>query len=515
MHEILHLSFSAKANHLSTHFFNAQETYFTFDDKISPVDHNISFRAGFGSDGVTETFTPRCLLWDLKGGFGSLKKYNSLYEDKPDPNVSSQVVKIEQPRIPTGDYIKSLDDTNGNLANLTPSSTLFWSDYCNVFHHPRSLLQLSEWEYDPINFPKGRARGSTASSTTANASQTSSVREFNGYDTGVAEFHDKANGENAGEDVLEQHFRALLEECDLISGINVVTEVDSAWGGFTSEALSQLRDDYVLKTPIYVWALEERKIMDRVEQYSKVQTVNALVPLSTLYVPMCLDTNPQLLSKFFGPENGFDSTSNWHTTGLMNAAFESLTLPSRLQAHELRVSMDTLAIEMTSFGTRNIVDGVQLAFGNKKLEIGGTNIIYNAYQSKREQMRALKRTQHTFSQFSVVRDPSGTSDSMGSVWDEYSKHRDIEAGGGIVDKRFLPLDYPQPASYPKYFADKHTLYTSLNSTSTTKYQLGDMKEFVSRFVRTDEREELKDDLENLSTQYEYEWSNPNSDDDDE
>lgn len=97
MHELLHLSFSAAANHLTTHFFNTQEAYFSYDEDISTnytianenneakiksnssqtkIDNYISFRPGIGRDGVTETFTPRCLLWDLKGAHYS---YQSLF----------------------------------------------------------------------------------------------------------------------------------------------------------------------------------------------------------------------------------------------------------------------------------------------------------------------------------------------------------------------------------------------------------------------------------------------------
>lgn len=43
------------------------------------VDHDVHFRSGMGVD-RSETYTPRTLIYDLKGGFGSLKKYNTLYE---------------------------------------------------------------------------------------------------------------------------------------------------------------------------------------------------------------------------------------------------------------------------------------------------------------------------------------------------------------------------------------------------------------------------------------------------
>jgi len=47
------------------------------------IDHDIHFRPGMGADG-TETFTPRTVIYDLKGGFGSLRKINALYDiDEP------------------------------------------------------------------------------------------------------------------------------------------------------------------------------------------------------------------------------------------------------------------------------------------------------------------------------------------------------------------------------------------------------------------------------------------------
>ena len=57
-----------------------QESYFTYAAEELPlVDHDVHFRAGLAVDG-TETFTPRTIIYDLKGGFGSLRKYNALYD---------------------------------------------------------------------------------------------------------------------------------------------------------------------------------------------------------------------------------------------------------------------------------------------------------------------------------------------------------------------------------------------------------------------------------------------------
>lgn len=58
----------------------SQESYFTYgEDGQSPVDHDVHFRPGLGADG-TETYMPRTVIYDLKGGFGSMRKINALYE---------------------------------------------------------------------------------------------------------------------------------------------------------------------------------------------------------------------------------------------------------------------------------------------------------------------------------------------------------------------------------------------------------------------------------------------------
>lgn len=103
MHEIITIQLGHYANFVGTHFWNTQESYFTYgeSEEPSPVDHNIHFRAGLGVGNV-ETFTPRALIYDLKGtcplyipreivilisdkgGFGSLRKINQLYQDEAD-----------------------------------------------------------------------------------------------------------------------------------------------------------------------------------------------------------------------------------------------------------------------------------------------------------------------------------------------------------------------------------------------------------------------------------------------
>lgn len=84
MREIITLQLGQLSNYTATHFWNAQESYFTYSQGEEPlVDHNVHWRAGIGADG-SETFLPRTVIYDLKGGFGSLRKINALYEAQSD-----------------------------------------------------------------------------------------------------------------------------------------------------------------------------------------------------------------------------------------------------------------------------------------------------------------------------------------------------------------------------------------------------------------------------------------------
>lgn len=74
MHEIVTVQLGHGANHVCTHFWNAQESYFTYadDEEVSAVDHDVHWRAGIGAAGE-DTYTPRALIYDLKGGFGGMR----------------------------------------------------------------------------------------------------------------------------------------------------------------------------------------------------------------------------------------------------------------------------------------------------------------------------------------------------------------------------------------------------------------------------------------------------------
>ena len=140
-----------------------------------------------------------------------------------------------QPVIPQSDYLKSLDE---GLAPppLTTSSVKYWSDFNRVYFHPKSIVQLNEYELN------------------------SSLMPFENWDAGEELFKslDKEH------DLLDRDLRPFAEEADQMQAIQIMAGVDDAWGGFATRYMDRLRDEYG-KINIWFWGVEgETRIASRV-----------------------------------------------------------------------------------------------------------------------------------------------------------------------------------------------------------------------------------------------------------
>lgn len=548
MHEIIHLSLSAQANHLTTHFYNAQDSYFVYDDRtVSHVDPTVLFRAGLGSDMRTSTFTPRALIWDMRGGYGSMKKANALYSDGFDDNTDASDARnnalvwdqgnkplkvIQEDQVAANEYQKALDtgkDVIEKAAALTPETTRYWSDYNNIYYNPKSFHQLNNWEYDPVRFPRGKPRGE----------EPDGGRQFVDYETGVAEFTEmNVSSEDA---YLEHVFRPALEECDSLSGITISTEGDSAWGGFTAKVLEELREEYIPKTPVFTWAVYDGKVgakIDHTTSYknikqsrqqvlSRIKTTTALARDSTLFIPI---SKPQASIL-----KNYDAESNWHSKALLSLPFETISLLSSLRS-EKRVSMQTVAEYLQCGSTRNIVSSTEAAIvgpmpssladlhKRKKLVFDYSGSVFHD---------ANAPAPHYFSKLGTIRPPSTTAspqpnslslDPAGDhhmIWEELFKASQLQ-GDGTAAANLAEVNCPQPFSLQKSFPagaldldSSDSVYASLGVTTAPRRQLREMNTFVSKFVKTaDEgRDELKEETSEMAEQYEWGWEESEESDD--
>ena len=232
MHEIVTLQIGEAANYLGTHFWNAQESYFSYSAQDeSPVNHDIHFRPGLAADG-SDTFTPRTLIYDFKPRFGTLRRLNELYQVESDDQqeaLANPAANIHrQPQIPPHDYQRALSQ-GIEPPQLTSNSIRYWSDFNRVFYNPKSIAQVYQDDLSP--------------------QQTA----FQAWTHGEELFQTL----NKSKDLLDDEFRPLIEECNQMQGIQLFANVDDGWGGFTSKYLDELRDEYG-KGCILVWAVNGR-----------------------------------------------------------------------------------------------------------------------------------------------------------------------------------------------------------------------------------------------------------------
>jgi hypothetical protein len=163
-----------------------------------------------------------------------MRKVNALYEPEDDgslerPGVwpSKPIVQRAAP-IPQSQYQTHLD-AGLEPPPLSTSSVRYWSDYSRVFYHPKSLVQLSEFDVNDTLMP------------------------FEKWQVGMDLF-EKLEREA---DLVDRDLRPFAEECDGLQGLQIVTGVDDAWGGWASAWLERLRDDYG-KLSIWTWGLGDQ-----------------------------------------------------------------------------------------------------------------------------------------------------------------------------------------------------------------------------------------------------------------
>lgn len=109
---------------------------------------------------------------------------------------------------------------------MTADSIRYWSDYNRVFFHPKSIVQVYEDELNPQQ------------------------RAFNSWQDGEDLFESICRES----DPVDDELRPLIEDCDQMQGVQLLTSVDDGWGGFASKYLERMRDEYG-KSSVVVWAL--------------------------------------------------------------------------------------------------------------------------------------------------------------------------------------------------------------------------------------------------------------------
>lgn len=477
----------------------AQESYFTYSAQEQPiVDHNILFRAGQGADS-TETFTPRTLIYDLKGGFGSLRKFNALYQTETetiqaqglwDGLTSAQHLDP----IPPSRY-QTLLDQGLPTFQLHEDDVRYWSDFNRVFYHPRSAVQLSQYELN------------------------SQLMPFEKWAVGEELFHDLDNEE----DILDRDLRPFAEECDHMQGFQLITGTDDAWGGFASRYLDGIRDEYG-KTSIWTFGIEDGTQVPRhvrsIRLGNAARSMRSLAQQSSAYIG--LSTVPRPVPGYINLEG----RSEWLTSAFLCSAIESATLPSRLRhtgaqqaslpiledalnsngaqkLFELQMSADSVRGPITQTQTNGLSDGLHNGGHSSAMESdftgNDTSFLPRAQETTYSDL-------HVFSLIKTHRSKDASAATEGASPEERIRMRLNEES--IVEQYSTNLLFPRLDTFPEDLdwmkqEGGIALTTSLRTSSNLKNHVVQLRDQSLGGLDLDERESIYNDLTELANGYSF------------
>ncbi|EJU00373.1 tubulin nucleotide-binding domain-like protein [Dacryopinax primogenitus] len=244
MHEIIYVQSGTYANYIGQHFWNVQESYFDWEEepeevnerKPPEVNHDISFREGLGTNGVS-TYLPRVLIFDSKDVFGSIPKYNTMYESvageeaNDSASWTGQSVSYQQPLHPKSQYQCDLDEQTTKASQTIESRRTYnpstWADYTSVYYHPCSI-----WPVSYILTGTG-----------------------NKWDEGEDAWG-RLQHEN---DFWDKDFRLFAEECDLLQGLQATSSASDAFASLSASLLQTFRDEYPKLPALLFLPLSQRK----------------------------------------------------------------------------------------------------------------------------------------------------------------------------------------------------------------------------------------------------------------
>ncbi|MCJ1413182.1 mtDNA inheritance, partitioning of the mitochondrial organelle [Ptychographa xylographoides] len=520
MHEIVTIQLGQRANYVATHYWNTQESYHTFPPAPpSLVDHDISFRQGIGADGV-ETYMPRTVIYDLKGGFGSLKRVNELYELEAggEGGVWNGPTTVRTaPIIQPSPYIASL--SSNTTPQRPPISTVkYWSDFSHLYYHPRSIVQLNDYSLG------------------------SSLQPFENYSSGD-ELFDSLDKEH---DLLDRDLRLWAEECDHMQGVQLFTGADDAWGGFAGRYVERIRDEYG-KVGIWVWGIEDDG-SGKTKEKQMLRTINAAQALhdisahASFYIP--LSNLPLRLPKYVSLKR----SSEWHTSALLATAIDSVTLPCRLRGDNLqRTTFDNFEAALNVNGNQRIAQlglsilnaheledklAKQGQHGRHDSRVADLNSGYSRtgadhFEDESERPEKLdldllpskesnalllngsaRKTTHIFGRVDSFRGPfERPSPAEDEDDDEYARKRRRLMGASIRERYQSSLEYELLDTFPDIFSGvtatrSVAIHSSLSTTTEVANYVKTMQKFAGRMVGAAEREALTNGLGEIGEGYE-------------
>nr|XP_050858209.1 protein misato [Vespula vulgaris] len=343
--EILTIQLGHYSNFIGTHWWNLQETNFSYDpDNPSEINHDVLYREGENFKKQV-TFTPRLLLADLKGTLGYLKESGTLYSTPQHEEASllwdKENIEITEENIfPKPAFIENLDKpiegTQSQDFNLE-NSVNTWVDYLVPRFHSRTVNTVREYEHNSSNHP------------------------FDIYTYG----RNLWNTEQFSDDFTDR-IRAYVEECDLMQGFQILVDSIDGFAGLGVSCIQHLRDEYgksILAFPCINGQNTEPSVSDLIKAINIALCWQHIGEYSSLFSPLCCGENgwPQI-----GTPRKFDNLSyelelKYHTSSILATALDTLSLRYRRKEYP-NVVLSDLCADLNKLGWKAVATSLSLPF---------------------------------------------------------------------------------------------------------------------------------------------------------
>ena len=424
-------------------------------------------------------------------------------------------MRQEEPQVRQSEYQKALDEGHEQPPKPNIQTVRYWSDFARVFYHPRSIIQVNDYEL-----------GST-----------------------ILPFEKWTNGEELFEkldkyhDLLDRDVRPWVEECDQMQGIQIVAGADDAWGGFAAKYVESLRDEHG-KTSLWFWGLEEdRNQLQRARRFqhtvNTAQSLQAISTLASMYIPLAV---PSFLPSYVR----LDRASQWQAMGLLSMAMESMTLPSRQKpGNAKRGLLGDLEAALNANGSQKITELQCSVVDQSSCPVNSSGpwtearddrlrssdpqpLVYEDEVEKANRkldmsfssgepsqtalsIRQWEKANHVFAKVESVRGLLQTTQNVDGEEEAMSRKRRRLASLPSMERYCNPSPYPLLNSFPEILVEpregekKAAIHGSLATTSQISKRTKGLQNMVFRMVDVADREALANGLGEIAEAYEEGW----------
>ncbi|CAR28674.1 hypothetical protein ZYGR_0U00320 [Zygosaccharomyces rouxii] len=450
MHEVISISAGHRCNHLSTQFFNCQEKKLYDEKRYKDNEFSVHLNPSTDKLNQTVSFSPRALIWESKGGNGSLGTYQYVqpedyfYSDdaKKDKNEN---VMLTGSKVPRSEYQEALDNSATPIPQLNNEMAKYWSDYSKLIYDPTTFNNLKDWHHDlsKPNLPDFKGLD---------------VHKFGSYELGVQEFDD-----NYLQEFFDGNLHRQLEQCDTLQGLNLMSSLDSAWSGFSSAMLLELRNE-LPKTTIFAWNYYKgelkglnRALLPHWERQMKSSVV--CNEEADLVFPLRLD----------------ESLSDWEQAGQTVRVLDSVNSLFEQKGEKMQSMTHLQDCVGVSDQTRKFVSSI---FENSDYNYS----FFDDYPV----FRNGHKDPHVFSECLIQR---------GSTTNSTPNPRTLQT------TEFLPSD-----TVPPQFQSPNSFDLQLSTTEKSRDVFLHWRDVASKYLRSaPDGDELVDNLGTIAATYEYGW----------